>query len=82
MLSLKSRERKGEREKERDGTKNECRAGLSSPFFSCALNESHLEMRVLSVGEDARQLWGAAGYQALPAAWQARERETERENQA
>lgn len=55
------------------------RAGLSSPFFSCALNESHLEMRVLSVGEDARQLWGAAGYQALPAAWQAREGETERE---
>lgn len=31
-------------------------------------------MRVLSVGEEAQQLWGAAGYQALPGAWQERER--------
>lgn len=82
MLSLKSRERKGERERQREMARKMKRAGLSSPFFSCALNESHLEMRVLSVGEDARQLWGAAGYQALPAAWQAREGETGRENQA
>lgn len=82
MLSLKSRERKGEREseRERDGMKMK-RAGLSSPFFSCALNESHLEMRVLSVGEDAWQLWGAAGYQALPAAWQARKKERQREKE-
>ena len=51
---------------------------LSSPFLSypffCAVNESHLETSVLSVGEEAQQLWGAAGYQALPGVWQKRER--------
>lgn len=58
----------------------ERRAGLSPlaflflSSFSCAVNESHLEMRVLSVGEEAQQLWGAAGYQTLPGAWQERER--------
>lgn len=70
MLSLESRdrERKAERKKEK---------GENSfvPFFlSHAVNESHLEMRVLSVGEEAQQLWGAAGYQALPGAVQERER--------
>ncbi|MEQ2305659.1 hypothetical protein AMECASPLE_000239 [Ameca splendens] len=39
-----------------------------------AVNESHLKTRVLSVGKKAQQLWGAAGYQALPGGWQKRER--------
>lgn len=71
-----------ERERKRDGEKGRkqvCMLSSPLPFlflssFSCAVNESHLEMRVLSVGEEAQQLWGAAGYQALPGAWQERER--------
>lgn len=68
------------RERLKDGAKRESRFVSSRlPFLflsslSCAVNESHLEMRVLSVGEEAQQLWGAAGYQALPGAWQERER--------
>lgn len=68
------------RGRQKDGAKREGRFVSSlRPFlflssFSCAVNESHLEMRVLSVGEEAQQLWGAAGYQALPGAWQERER--------
>lgn len=71
---------KHKRERQKDGAKRESRFVSSLlPFlflssFSCAVNESHLEMRVLSVGEEAQQLWGAAGYQALPGAWQERER--------
>lgn len=68
------------RGRQKDGARREGRFVSSlHPFlflssFSCAVNESHLEMRVLSVGEEAQQLWGAAGYQALPGAWQERER--------
>lgn len=51
-----------------------CLSFLSLSSFSCVVNESHLEMRVLSVGEEAQQLWGAAGYQPLPGAVQERER--------
>ena len=83
MLSLESQERERERERRRDGSGEKRGEQVcllffslfsSFPPFSCAVNESHLEMRVLSVGEEAQQLWGAAGYQALPGAWQERER--------
>lgn len=81
MLSLESQERERERRRDGSGEKRGEQVCLlffslfsSFPPFSCAVNESHLEMRVLSVGEEAQQLWGAAGYQALPGAWQERER--------
>lgn len=64
-----------ERERQKDGARKEGRfVSLFLSFFSCAVNESHLKTRVLSVGEKAQQLWGAAGYQALPGVWQERER--------
>lgn len=76
MLSLESQEKEREREKEEGKSGFLSSVCLFSPFppFSCVVNESHLEMRVLSVGEEAQQLWGAAGYQPLPGAVQERER--------
>lgn len=58
------------------------RAGLPLHFSTLLIpfllfsgvNEFQLKTRVLSVGKKAQQLWRAAGYQALPDAWQKRER--------
>lgn len=46
--------------------------GFLSIVFS-GVNEFLSKTRVLSVGKNAQQLWGAAGYQALPGVWQKRE---------